>query len=45
MTNLGDHLSQWIADSQKIKPGNRMPPHNLSPEDLQAVIDYMQTLK
>jgi len=45
MTNLGDHLSQWIADSQNIKPGNRMPPHNLSPEDLQAVIDYMQTLK
>ena len=45
LTNLGDHLSQWISDSQKIKPGNRMPPHNLSPEDLQAVIDYMQTLK
>ena len=45
LPNLGDHLSQWIADSQMIKPGNRMPPHNLSPEDLQAVIDYIQTLK
>ncbi|HEX7297335.1 MAG TPA: cytochrome c, partial [Pyrinomonadaceae bacterium] len=45
MTNLGDHLAQWISNSQRIKPGNRMPPHNLSPEDLQAVIDYIQTLK
>jgi cytochrome c oxidase subunit II len=45
LLNHRDQLSQWIVDSQRIKPGNRMPPHNLSPEDLQAVVDYLQTLK
>jgi len=45
MPNLREHLAQWVVDSQKIKPGNRMPPNNLSPEDLQALLDYLQSLK
>jgi cytochrome c oxidase subunit 2 len=40
-----DHLAQWIADSQSIKPGNRMPPNPLPPDDLQALLTYLETLR
>ena len=37
-------LAGWVADSQTIKPGNRMPTYrNLSGEDLQAVAAYLGT--
>ncbi|WP_234484278.1 cytochrome c oxidase subunit II [Noviherbaspirillum pedocola] len=42
--NLGN-LEGWIANAQGIKPGSRMPPQNLSPEDLHAVTAYLQTLE
>jgi cytochrome c oxidase subunit 2 len=45
MQNDRDHLAQWVSDSQQIKPGNRMPPNNLNPDDLQALLDYLQSLK
>jgi cytochrome c oxidase subunit 2 len=43
--NTRENLASWIMDSQKIKPGNRMPPHNLQPQDLQALLDYLQSLR
>ena len=45
LPNVRDHLSQWVVDSQKIKPGNRMPPNFVSPDDLEALLDYLQSLK
>jgi cytochrome c oxidase subunit 2 len=45
MSNTRDHLAQWIKDSQQVKPGNKMPQHNLSDADLQSLIDYLQSLK
>jgi cytochrome c oxidase subunit 2 len=45
LPNTRGHLSGWIVDSQSIKPGNKMPPNSLSPEDLQALLDYLQSLK
>jgi cytochrome c oxidase subunit 2 len=39
------HLAGWITDSQSIKPGNRMPPNPLPGEDLQALLDYLETLR
>ncbi|WP_296816291.1 c-type cytochrome [Brevundimonas sp.] len=39
-------LAGWVADSQTIKPGNRMPTYrNLSGEDLQAVAAYLEGLR
>jgi cytochrome c oxidase subunit II len=38
-------LSGWVADAQSIKPGARMPTLDLSPDDLHAVVDYLETLK
>ena len=45
LENTRGHLGGWVVDSQKIKPGNRMPPNNLEPADLQALLDYLQSLK
>ncbi|HEV3469483.1 MAG TPA: cytochrome c oxidase subunit II [Pyrinomonadaceae bacterium] len=45
LENTRGHLAGWVLDSQKIKPGNRMPPNNLASQDLQALLDYLQSLK
>jgi cytochrome c oxidase subunit 2 len=38
-------LGGWIANSQTVKPGNKMPPQPLAPEDLRGVIAYLEGLK
>ncbi|TZG27298.1 cytochrome c oxidase subunit II [Sphingomonas montanisoli] len=42
LPNNAGTLAGWIADSQAIKPGNRMPPYRqLSADDLRALTAYM----
>ena len=43
--NTPANRAAWIQNAQHIKPGIRMPQHNLSPEDLQALLSYLDTLK
>jgi cytochrome c oxidase subunit II len=43
--NTRENLARWILDPQHIKPGVRMPMHNLPPEQLESVLEYLQTLK
>jgi cytochrome c oxidase subunit 2 len=45
LPNTPGHLAGWVIDPQKIKPGTRMPQNNLSPADLRALLEYLQTLK
>jgi cytochrome c oxidase subunit II len=45
LPNTREHLDQWVRDSQSVKPGNRMPQNNLAEADLQALLDYLQSLK
>lgn len=45
LENTVGNLSGWIVDAQAIKPGNKMPPMDLSGEELQAVLAYMKTLE
>jgi cytochrome c oxidase subunit 2 len=45
LANTRDHLALWVRDSQQVKPGNRMPQNNFSEADLQALLDYLQSLK
>jgi cytochrome c oxidase subunit 2 len=45
LPNTRGYLAGWIVDPQHIKPGNYMPPTGLSDEALQAVLDYLETLK
>lgn len=39
------HLYAWIADPQTVKPGNNMPYVGLEPEELHAVVAYLETLR
>jgi cytochrome c oxidase subunit 2 len=45
VTNMPGHLAGWITDPQRIKPGTRMPQNSLSPMDLRALLEYLETLK
>jgi cytochrome c oxidase subunit 2 len=45
LPNTASHLGDWILDSQSVKPGNKMPPNELSAEDLEALLAYLETLK
>ncbi|MDQ6679797.1 MAG: cytochrome c oxidase subunit II [Pseudomonadota bacterium] len=44
LPNTPGNLAAWIADSQALKPGSRMPALALSGSDLNAVMTYLQTL-
>jgi cytochrome c oxidase subunit 2 len=44
LNNRGN-LSGWIVDSHGIKPGNLMPPSELTGPQLQALLTYMETLR
>ena len=39
------HLYAWIADPQTAKPGNNMPYVGLEPEELHAIVAYLETLR
>jgi cytochrome c oxidase subunit 2 len=43
--NNRGHLGGWIADPQSLKPGVNMPANALPPDDLQALLAYLETLK
>jgi cytochrome c oxidase subunit 2 len=45
LENTRGHLGDWVADSQRFKPGNRMPPNPFEPADLEALLDYLQSLR
>jgi cytochrome c oxidase subunit 2 len=37
-------LGGWIVDPASIKPGTKMPPSDLSGPELQALLDYLESL-
>jgi cytochrome c oxidase subunit 2 len=39
------YLAAWISDPQTLKPGNHMPIVQLSPGELNALLDYLDSLK
>jgi cytochrome c oxidase subunit 2 len=45
LPNTPGHLAAWIIDLQHIKPVSKMPQCHLSPDDLQALLSYLQSLK
>jgi cytochrome c oxidase subunit II len=38
-------LAGWVVDPQRIKPGTKMSPNPLAPDDLQAVVAYLESLR
>jgi cytochrome c oxidase subunit 2 len=45
LPNTPGHLGGWIADPQRIKPGNLMPGVALPAADLPALITYLESLR
>jgi cytochrome c oxidase subunit 2 len=45
LPNMPGHLAGWIIDPQQIKPGARMPQNNIKPQDLRALLEYLESLK
>lgn len=45
LPNTRGALAGWILDPQRIKPGAQMAPNALAPDDLQALLAYLQTLQ
>jgi cytochrome c oxidase subunit 2 len=43
--NTHDNLRLWVQDPSAIKPGSLMPAMKLSDADLDAIVNYMETLK
>lgn len=40
-----EFMRKWISDPQAVKPGTTMPQLGLEGEDLEAILDYLATLK
>jgi cytochrome c oxidase subunit 2 len=45
LQNSTGNLSGWVLNAQRIKPGCRMPPNQLSGTDLQDLLAYLETLR
>lgn len=45
LPNTRGALQAWIADPQAIKPGTKMPRVTLTSAELNAVVDYLETLQ
>jgi cytochrome c oxidase subunit 2 len=45
LPNTKGHLGGWILDPQNIKPGCRMPRQHFNGDDLQGLLDYLESLK
>jgi cytochrome c oxidase subunit 2 len=45
LPNTPQYLKEWIVDPQRFKPGNAMPPSMLEPDDLAALLGYLESLR
>jgi cytochrome c oxidase subunit II len=45
LPNDSEHLRRWLENPQRVKPGNRMPVVSLGPDDLDALVAYLGTLR
>ena len=43
--NTPENMARWIDNPQKIKPGTRMPANKFSSNDLNALVEYLESLK
>jgi cytochrome c oxidase subunit 2 len=45
LLNTPRDLADWIANPQNIKPGVRMPANQFNADELNALVDYLESLK
>ena len=45
LPNTREHLQRWVTNPQLVKPGIRMPPSTLKPDEIDAVLSYLRSLR
>jgi cytochrome c oxidase subunit 2 len=45
LPNARGHLAGWVVDPQRIKPGVRMPMNLVRPDEIEPLLDYLESLK
>jgi cytochrome c oxidase subunit 2 len=45
LVNNRDNLTQFVSDPQSLKPGAIMPPTQLTSQELQSLVDYLEQLE
>lgn len=45
VANTPENLVRWIEDTQKVKPGNLMPPFDLPQDETSVLVAYLESLK
>jgi cytochrome c oxidase subunit 2 len=45
LPNTRGNMAGWIVDPQGIKPGTLMPPNQLTPKELEALLTFLESLK
>jgi cytochrome c oxidase subunit 2 len=45
LENNKENIAAWLKDPQKVKPGNTMPNLNLDDAQVNALVEYLSTLK
>ena len=45
LPNTRGYLAGWILNASALKPGVRMPPNQLSSDNLNSLLDYLESLK
>ncbi|RZI82458.1 MAG: c-type cytochrome, partial [Rubrivivax sp.] len=45
LPNTPAQLAAWIRNPQQFKPGTNMPANDFTPQDMQALVAYLESLK
>lgn len=45
LPNTRGHLAGWVVDAQGVKPGSGMPPQPVEPDELEALLAYLEGLE
>jgi len=45
LENSRENLGRWLTNPQKFKPGSHMPNFQLSPQEVEALVAYLESLK
>ncbi len=45
LPNTPESLEKWLTDPQGVKPGNDMPNMGLTPDEVKALVAYLESLK
>ena len=45
LPNNTGNLTAWVSDPQHLKPGAKMTVNEMAPEDLKALVAYLESLQ